>query len=433
MLHVGVVVPSWHYWFNPVKLQPLWELYYATFIDEHVPGTDVCLVDMRGQDVPVSEQPIPEKDVYFYWIMKSADSVEIYETVKRIRVMYPKAVHIAGGTHVDHHLTECSEIFDAAISGTAEAQIIQAFAGLQSGELLSVYRQDALQPFCEFGHARRDFLPTERVVNNLHFQEYGGVAGTGVYFSRGCGFKCSFCVYNNPPKFEYRTPEQITAEIEYLKENYGVRGVNLRDEVCIPVNPKLSRGYLEAIGKAGVIWRGQTVPFGTEEMVKLAAEAGCKELALGIESADSDLVLEISNKPSKSIENNKKYIELLKSYGIRVKVCMILGLPGESRHVLERTVKFLEEVEPAYVAVSGFDPVPGSPFYMNPEKYGIKRIDHNLEKHAHLLYRHGEDEDVGLPFEYEKEGPWGTTLSRNEIIDNIKSLQSWLRDRSMAY
>ena len=76
--------------------------------------------------------------------------------------------------------------------------------------------------------------------------------------------------------------------------------------------------YLEAIGNGGVIWRGQTVPFGDENMVRLARDSGCVELAIGVESADSDRVLEISNKPSKSLDESRRYIELLKKYGKQI-------------------------------------------------------------------------------------------------------------------
>ena len=172
---------------------------------------------------------------------------------------------------------------------------------------------------------------------------------------------------------------------------------------------------------------------GSEELLKIASQTGLKELALGIESVDSDMVLEISNKPSKSIANNIKYIELCRKYGIKVKVCLIFGLPGESKNVLKKTIDFLDSVKPDYVAVSGFAPVPGSPFYQNPKKYGIKHIYDDLSQHAHLLYRFDEDEETGLPFEYESMTPFGKSLSREEIIFNIKEVQKYLREREMSY
>jgi radical SAM superfamily enzyme YgiQ (UPF0313 family) len=430
-LSVGVVVPSWHYWIDPTKLQPLWELYYATLIADRLPGAKVELLDMRGAGAPKADE-LAEHDVYFYWVMKSADAFEVYETVRTLRQRFPKALHMAGGNHVDHMTDECASVFDTCFLGTAEELIVEAFSALPAPPQ-KIYRPAAAFHFTGYGHPRRDFLPAERVVNNAHFVRYGGVAGTGVYFSRGCSFKCRFCVYNNPPTFEYRKPEQITAEIEYLKATYGVQGVNLRDEVAIPINPRVAKEYLEAIGKGGVIWRGQTVPFGSEEMVVLAKQSGCQELALGVESVDSDLVLEIANKPAKTIDNCRSYIGLLKKHGIKVKMCLVFGLPGESRHVVERTIRFLEEVQPDFVALSGFDPVPGSVFHREPQKYGIKHIDSDLSRHAHLLYRFGDDEDVGLPFEYESETPWGKSFTRQEIAENIKTVQKWLRDKDMCY
>ncbi len=434
MASIKVIVPSWNYWIDPLKLQPLWELYYATLLRDRFPEHDVSLIDYREPGARQEGFVAPEGDVYVYWIMKSSDAFEAYEIAENIKRLYPKSFHIAGGTHVDHLPEQCAEHFHTVLRGTAEETMVAAISEfLGGGSPQKFIAQNGVCHFSNYGFAERDFISKDRVVNDKHFQKYGGVPGTGAYFSRGCSFKCNFCVYNNPPKFEFRSAEQITAEIEYLKREYGVQGVNLRDEVCIPVTPKQAVPYLEAIGKAGIIWRGQSVPLGTEEMVKLAAETGLQEVALGLESVDSDEVITIANKPSKSIENNKRYIELLKKYGIKVKVCLIFGLPGETRNVLDRTIKFLEEVQPDYVAVSGFDPVPGSPFFRDAKKYGIKNISSDLSKHAHLLFRFGDEEEVGLPFEYEKETPWGTAMSRTEITSNIKAIQKYLRDHDMSY
>jgi hypothetical protein len=69
--------------------------------------------------------------------------------------------------------------------------------------------------------------------------------------------------------------------------------------------------------------------------------------------------------------------------------------------------------------------------FKNPKKYGIEYIDHNWDKHTHLMYRYGEEEDDrGLPFEYIKSD---ISFSRNEIINNIKILQTYLRKNNMSY
>ncbi|OGN00079.1 MAG: hypothetical protein A3B91_01340 [Candidatus Yanofskybacteria bacterium RIFCSPHIGHO2_02_FULL_41_29] len=432
MLNVAVVVPSWHYWKDPAKLQPLWELYYATFLRERDKDLNVDVIDLR--DWPKGRRvDLPERDVYFYWIMKSADAPEIYGIVRDTKQKHINGVHIAGGNHVDHLTEECIGVFDASIVGSGEELILQALADYRANRLQPVYRSNQIFHFASYPFPQRDFLPDSKIVNDKHFSQYGVIPGTNVYFSRGCVFHCSFCVYNNPNRFELRRPDQITAEIKYLKERYGVQGINLRDEVCIPVNRKEAVAMFEAIASENIVWRGQTIPMGSEEVIKLARQSGCLELAIGVESVESDKVLELSNKPSKSVDANRRFIELLKKHDIKVKVCIIFGLPGETNQVVEKTIRFLEEVKPDYVALSGLDVVPGSVFHESAKSLGIKSIEKDLSKHAHLMFRFGDDEEVGLPFEYEKETPWGPSLSREEIANNIRQVQQYLRDHGMVY
>ena len=108
-------------------------------------------------------------------------------------------------------------------------------------------------------------------------------------------------------------------------------------------------------------------------------------------------------------------------------------LDGSAKNIVEKTIKFLEQTEPEFVSVSGFLPVPGSPIAKNPEKYGISKIENDWSKYGHLLFRFSDDEEVGLPFEYSENGPFGRGLSQNEIKQNLTDLQGWLKERKMTY
>ena len=433
MLSINVVVPPWNYWNNPLKIQPLWELYYATLFQTKFPTAKVTITDLREPLTSTASFSLPESEIYFYWIMKSADAAEIYSLVEKLKAAYPKSIHIAGGTHVEHCSKECEKIFDSLCFGTGEELLIEALNDFQNGKLRQLYKTHGVYPFENYSHPLRDFLPDHRIVNKEHFSQYGDFIGTTAYFSRGCSFSCNFCIYNFPRTFDYRKHNQITEEIEYLKERYKIDAINIKDEVCIPPNINLCREYLEAIGKSNIKWRGQTIPAGSEEMIKLARESGCLELALGIESVENDKVLKLSNKPAPDVSKNRKFIETVKKHGIRVKICLVFGLPGETKNVLEKTIQYIEEVQPDFVSVSGFDPIPGSYFYKNPKEFGIKSIDPDLSKHAHLLFRFGNNEEVGLPFEFHEQAPWGPSLTREDISNNIRSLQRYLGERNMVY
>ena len=87
MYSVGVIIPSWKYWAQPMKLQPLWELYYATLIKERCSGTAVDVVDLRHPATQLPDFTIGERDIYFYWIMKSADAPEIYKLENSVKAL----------------------------------------------------------------------------------------------------------------------------------------------------------------------------------------------------------------------------------------------------------------------------------------------------------------------------------------------------------
>lgn len=437
MFKVCVVVPSWHYWTNPFKLQPMWEMYYATVLESQFPSAEVGvqIKDLRGIGPTLEDAiaTIPGADLYFYWIMKSGDAPEIYSIVSRLKERFPTSRHAAGGTHVDVCTQECRSHFDAVITGPGEESLRQLVTDLRKGAPLPVYAGDYGQVhFSNYPHSRRSFLPESAIVNTALFGEYGGIPATSVQFSRGCVFRCAFCVYNLPNQMQTRRPDQMEAELAYLKREYGVRGINLRDEICLPVSPKVSTPFLETLGKADVVWRGQTTVKATREQLKLARQTGCVELSIGVETV-SEQVLSIIDKRWQNLDDVRAFIATCREVGIKVKMCLIFGLPGEPPDILEKTHAFLEEVRPDYVSLSGFCPVPGSPIHRNPAAYGVKSIDRDWSKHAHLLYRFSNEEEVGLPFEYEKETPWGPSFSREQIKRNMTELQGYLRSRGMSY
>jgi len=437
MFSVGLVIPSWHYWANPSKIQPMYELHFATVIDSHFSKTKdvkVSVIDLRGTRSDQQIYHIPEQDAYLYWIPKTGDYKGIVKVAGQIKLNYPKAKHAAGGTHIDIFREDCAKDFDAIVIGPGEESFVSIINDCRKGSLKKIYKADYKDaPYGKYPFMRRHYLPDTAIVNNLLFEKYGAdIRSTCVLFSRGCCFKCKFCVYNVPSTIQMKSPKMIEEEIKYLKDEYSVRAINLKDEICIPISRETAIPFMEAIGRGGVMWRGQTTVVGiTEEKMALAKKSGCLELAVGVESV-SQQVLDIIDKKI-TVEQIKHFIKLCKKHGIKCKMCLIFGLPGEPENIVALTRAFVEEVKPDYVSLSGLDPVPGSDIYKNHKHYGIKHIDENWEKHAHLLYRFSDSEEVGLPFEYEKETRWGKAFSREKIIENIRQMQQYFRDQKMTY
>ena len=442
MISAAFVVPTWHYFLNPFKLQPLNELYLATVVDSHFQGNGVSMsvVDLRstrfsGQgkgESTIDPAAIPEHDFYFYWITKSADYNEIVLVMESLRKVRPRAKHAAGGTHVDNFPKQCAAQFDAIVLGPGEESFVEILNDFAHKRTKKVYASswDKAQ-YDNYPIARRDYLPRKAIVNTELFEKYGKVPGTSAMFSRGCCFKCAYCVYNVPSVIQMRSAKTVAAEIASLKNAYKIAGVNLRDEICIPLSKRAAVAQMEAIGQADVLWRGQTRVGVGRELLKLARDTGCVELALGVESV-SQKVLDIVNK-KQTLKQIRDTIENCKTLGIRTKMCLILGLPGEPRNIVAMTRKFIEQTRPDFVNISGFCPVPGSGVFKDPAHFGIKRIDRDWSKHAHLLFRFSDKEHFGLPFEYEPVNRWGQAFSRQEIVKNIQELQHYCQQREMSY
>ena len=429
-IKVTFIVPSWHYYADPFKHQPYWELYYATHVRNA--GFDVDIFDMRSEDSTIDildrVKKIEESDFYFFWIFKTGDAKEIYSISNYLKKKYPSSITAAGGTHVDMCQDECKNYFDSILFGPGENSFINIINDKKNNNLKTNYINDYKNiPFKDTIYPDRSFLDKDKIVNDKLFDQYGKYTGTLVYFSRGCIFKCAYCTYNVPRLLQAKSTKLIKEEIQYLKKEYEINSLLLKDEVAISPNKKVSEEILNTIGNENIVWRGQTISIATYEQLKLAKESGCLELAVGVETVDND-VMKVIDKTWQNEKIIKDFIENCKKLDLKVKICLILGLPGEPKNIVEKTIKFLEDTQPEFVSVSGFLPVPGSPIAKNPEKFGIKKIDNDWSKYGHLLFRFSDDEDVGLPFEYGENGP-----SHFEIKQNLTNLQGWLKERKMTY
>ena len=108
-----------------------------------------------------------------------------------------------------------------------------------------------------------------------------------------------------------------------------------------------------------------------EDYIKLK-EAGCEEIAFGIESG-SQKMLDMINKGS-TVEDNFKAITLAKEAGLITKAYLVVGFPGESQETVDETKAFMIRANPDKYTVFQFVPLPGCDVWKNPEKYGITKI-----------------------------------------------------------
>lgn len=435
MLDVGFIVPTYRYYYQPFKNQPLVALYLLTILENRFDSrVNLSLIDLRGINEDSLLYHIPEKDVFLYSV-GTQDFHEFSTIVQGLRTIYPEAKHIAGGPHVTLFPEECSKVFDAIVIGEGEESIVKVIDDIFASDLKPVYRQGKPVNLDAYPYASRKYLPRKAVVDTgLLPGEYQNLPGTTFIFSRGCPFNCYFCANKDLTlgPVRVRSPQLVKEEIEYLKREYQIEALAFKDDNAFPVNQQLARAHMEAIGQTGIRWRGQSRANGIHpDVVKLAKEAGCVEVALGIEHVCQN-VLDIINKRI-DFNEAKEYIRLLHKTGIWVRLNLIIGLPGEPDDIVERTLAFIDETEPSSVLLSYLYPVPGSEIFKNPRRFGITINTYDWRRYSGTAGRFSEDELPDIIFDYDKVTPWGKGVSKERIYQNYVKLQGILRERGLNY
>jgi anaerobic magnesium-protoporphyrin IX monomethyl ester cyclase len=198
--------------------------------------------------------------------------------------------------------------------------------------------------------------------------------------SLGCQFGCDFCMINiinrddndeigvagNYSAMRYWSPEFIIGEFEKLIA-LGVYTIKITDELFllnrkyyVPLCEMLrDRGYGEKL-RMWAYSRVDTVK--RPELLTLVRSAGIKWLALGIESGDKEVRLEVSKGKFEDVDINS-VIQQVHDADIEVMANYIFGLPGDTFDSMQKTLDLSLELCTfgwnAYAAMA----LPGSKLY----------------------------------------------------------------------
>jgi radical SAM superfamily enzyme YgiQ (UPF0313 family) len=166
------------------------------------------------------------------------------------------------------------------------------------------------------------------------------------YSQKGCVWRAQEeggCVFCAIPYYDMRlrAPRLIWNEIQGLVDAYHtdflwdpsdnlVGDKEWFRQFCAERPKDLTVHYTNYVDAKGV----------DEEVARLLADSGCVSVFVGMEAGDPDM-LKNMNKRS-TVDDNIRAMELLRKYRIGVVVGVVVGVPGETRHSLMRTVEFLK-------------------------------------------------------------------------------------------
>lgn len=199
--------------------------------------------------------------------------------------------------------------------------------------------------------------------------------------SRGCPYRCSFCMQVLGHKIRYRSIDSICDEIEYAIREYGAHTIDFVDEIFLFNNDRTHKLLLTFIKKdfpLKIRWSGLTrANMVNKEIIKLAKEAGCMKLDMGVESGDDKMLQRI--RKSTTIKQIKEATKIIKNEGIPLMTYYIIGHPGETYETAMKTIRLACNLNTDEIAVGLMVPYPGTEIYQmaKENKYGYKLLSEN--------------------------------------------------------
>lgn len=180
---------------------------------------------------------------------------------------------------------------------------------------------------------------------------------------RGCPYPCTYCTAQTyyGAKLRRRSVERVRDEIRRNIDVHGVRELFFWSDT-FTIDKKYVMELCDAIEPFGVTWASNSrVDTIDPELAASMKRAGCWMISFGIESGDQ-ASLDAAGKGA-TVEDAERAVRVAKHAGIKVAGHFVLGIPGETKQSLDKTLALAERLpldfEQFYCAV----PFPGSRLY----------------------------------------------------------------------
>ena len=207
-----------------------------------------------------------------------------------------------------------------------------------------------------------------------------------LYTSRGCPAMCTFCLWpqtHSGHRWRLRSSDDVAAEMRYIKENFPeIKEVFFDDDTF---NYKASR-TIELCAKLKPLkmtWSCTSRVTTDYDTLKAMKDAGCRLLIVGYESGDPQILKNI--KKGATIDMAERFTANCKKLGLVIHGDFIVGLPGESRESIRKTIDFAKKLDNETIQVSIAHPYPGTEFYEYAKKNDLISIGNMTDEVGHQL------------------------------------------------
>ncbi len=315
------------------------------------------------------------------------------EAAHHIRRYLGKEVPIwLGGPHINALPTTLAPIFDLGVVGEGEQTFVELLELAEKQRLTPDYLH-AVKGVVYWHEGQRvvtepretlmeldQILPPDRSIMKTWWPPQQSVINwpQPIYTSRGCPFKCVFCIFSmETQKVRYHSVDRVVSEIEdILRHNPGQESVSIHDDLFALSKKRLyelTQGIRAAKlhKKVSFVCMAKASVF-SDEMAMLMRDMNVSIVTFGLESG-VQRQLEYLKGPRNKVSENVRAIDICARHGIRMGGYFIIGTPTETYSELQQAYWFIRGNYPpmSMAGVFRLTPFPGTKFWEEAVQRGI--------------------------------------------------------------
>jgi radical SAM superfamily enzyme YgiQ (UPF0313 family) len=333
---------------------------------------------------------------------------------------------VLGGIHASMVPDEAEQFVDSVVVGEVESEWAKVIHDFENGSLKKRYTAT--------------LLPFENAVVPARHLFHPGYQFASVQTTRGCPMRCDFCSVHtfSGSKYRERPVEETLDELESIPFDK----IYIVDDNLIGYGKKSQERAIALF--RGMIDRGiKKQWFGSvsmnfaenEEVLELAAKAGCGMVLLGVESERIDQLEETNKKLNIKIgiEHYDEVFKKIHKYGIAVLGAFIYGLESDTPERMRHRTEYINNADIDAVQATVLTPLPGTSLYNRMKKNGQLAMQNYPDDWQHYDFaemvfdhKHMSREEFNKEFKANMEAMYNDHIIKKKFLRSLKQTRSTL-------
>ncbi len=392
-------------------LPPLGILYLASSLEKA--GFHVNVVDWRVKDYSMDDVVSMVKSEMPFLIGISIMTPHVPITLdfaKLVKEECPGVRICLGGPHINGtkgEVLEYTNDVDYLICGEGEETIVELARAIPDGDVSKIkgliYRDsrgriktNQARPFIEDLDSIP--FPDHKLIDLSDYSIFSGSKKRvgSIIMTRGCPFNCAFCDVHTTMgrRLRMRSVANTVDEVGELNKKFGIDEIFIKDST-FTVRRDWVIDFCNEIKKRKIRieWLCNTrVDCVDGPLLKTMKEAGCKQIAYGIESGSQKILDNIHK--NITLDQVRRAFRLTKKAGITTQGFFMIGNPGETPETVRKTIAFAKELSPDFANFAPTMAYPNTDIYFWAVKTGAIKDPHWYMKRTsqfmHLFFSDGQ-------------------------------------------